>query len=255
MADKKIQVVSLQTDVTDHASAVETIAALNGGYVCVATVHMVMEAYDDAEFAAKVNAADLAVPDGMPLLWMQKLRGAKEAKRVRGNDLMLGLFEHAEKNGLKVGFYGGHDKTLKALYERAKTDYPALKIVYTYSPLFRPLTAIEDAAITDEINKAAPDILFVGLGCPKQENWMAAHRDRVGAVMIGVGAAFDFYAGNLKEAPRWLSNIGLEWLFRLFMEPKRLWRRYLILNPRFMWLAVKQLMRRGDTETRGRGGR
>lgn len=244
MASKKIRVISLQTDVTDHASAVEYIAALKGGYVCVATVHMVMEAHDDAEFASRVNAADLVVPDGMPLLWMQRKQGAKEAQRVRGNDLMLALFGYAEKNGLKVGFYGGRDKTLKAIYEGAGKDYPNLKIVYTYSPLFRPLTALEDAAITDDINKAAPDILFVGLGCPKQENWMAEHRDRVGAVMIGVGAAFDFYAGNLKEAPRWMSNIGLEWLFRLAMEPKRLWRRYLILNPRFMWLAMRQLMRK-----------
>jgi N-acetylglucosaminyldiphosphoundecaprenol N-acetyl-beta-D-mannosaminyltransferase len=253
VANKKIRVIGLNTDVTDHASVVEAIAALKGGYVCVATVHMVMEAYDDPEFAGKVNAADLIVPDGMPLLWMQKLQRAREAKRVRGNDLMLALFEHAEKEGLKVGFYGGRDETLKALYERAGRDYPGLKIVYTYSPLFRPLTAIEDAAITDDLNKAGPDILFVGLGCPKQENWMAAHRDRVGAVMIGVGAAFDFYAGNVKEAPRWMSNIGLEWLFRLAMEPKRLWRRYVILNPRFMGLALRQLMRRGGAETRRRG--
>jgi N-acetylglucosaminyldiphosphoundecaprenol N-acetyl-beta-D-mannosaminyltransferase len=244
VANKKIRVITLQTDVTDHVSAVEAIAALKGGYVCVATVHMVMEAYDHPEFAAKVNAADLVVPDGMPLLWIQKRLGATEARRVRGNDLMIELMEYAEKNGLKLGFYGGYDKTLKALYERAGRDHPKLKIVYTYSPLFRPLTAIEDAAITDDINKAAPDILFVGLGCPKQENWMAAHRDRINAVMIGVGAAFDFYAGNLKEAPRWMSNIGLEWLFRLAMEPKRLWRRYLILNPRFMWLAMWQLMRK-----------
>jgi N-acetylglucosaminyldiphosphoundecaprenol N-acetyl-beta-D-mannosaminyltransferase len=244
VAKKQIQVLTLKTHVTDHAAAVKTIAALKGGYVCVATVHMVMEAHDDPEFAAKVNAADLVVPDGMPLLWVQKLQGAKEAKRVRGNDLMLALFEYAEKHGLKLGFYGGQDETLNGLYKRAGRDYPNLKIVYTYSPLFRPLTAIEDAAITDDISKSAPDILFVGLGCPKQENWMAEHRDRVGAVMIGVGAAFDFYAGNLKEAPRWMSNIGLEWLFRLAMEPKRLWRRYLILNPRFMWLAIRQLMQK-----------
>jgi N-acetylglucosaminyldiphosphoundecaprenol N-acetyl-beta-D-mannosaminyltransferase len=248
VANKKIRVISLQTDVTDQASAVRTIAALDGGYVCVATVHMVMEAYDDAEFRAKVNAAGLIVPDGMPLLWMQKRLGAPEAQRVRGNDLMIGLMAYAEKNGLKIGFYGGRDETLKALYKRAGLDYPGLKIVYTYSPLFRPLTEIEDAAITNDINAAAPDILFVGLGCPKQENWMAAHREKINAVMIGVGAAFDFYAGNLREAPRWMSNMGLEWLFRLAMEPKRLWRRYLILNPRFMWLATRQLMQKPARE-------
>lgn len=248
MANKKIRVISLQTDVTDHNAAVETIASMDGGYVCVATVHMIMEAYDDPAFAAKVNAAGLIVPDGMPLLWMQKRLGGTQAQRVRGNDLMIELMKHAEQTGLKLGFYGGKDSTLKALKERATREYPDLNIAYSYSPLFRPLTEAEDAAITHDINSAAPDILFVGLGCPKQENWMAAHRDRINAVMIGVGAAFDFYAGNLKEAPRWMSNIGLEWLFRLAMEPKRLWRRYLILNPRFMWLALKQTIESGKVK-------
>lgn len=246
MVETKIKVVSLETNVCDHASAVEKIAGLvgTGGYVCVATVHMVMEAHDDPAFAAKVNSADLIVPDGMPLLWMQKLQGAKEAQRVRGNDLTLELCKYAEENGLTVGFYGGAPEVIEAIKTRAAQDFPKLKIVYAFSPPYRELSAEEDAEITTQINTAAPDILFVGLGCPKQENWMAAHREKVTAVMIGVGAAFDFYAGNLKEAPPWLSNIGLEWLFRLAMEPKRLWRRYVILNPRFVLLAVEQLLGR-----------
>lgn len=244
MDEGKIKVVSLNTDVCDHKSAVGKIAGLvgTGGYVCVATVHMVMEAYDEPAFAAKVNASDLIVPDGMPLLWMQKAQGAKEAQRVRGNDLTLELCKYAEENSLSVGFYGGAPEVIEAIKTRAVRDFPNLNIAYAYSPPYRELSDDEDAEITSEINAAAPDILFVGLGCPKQENWMAAHREKVSVVMIGVGAAFDFYAGNLKEAPRWLSNLGLEWLFRLAMEPKRLWRRYVILNPRFILLAVEQLL-------------
>lgn len=242
MDKKQIPVLTLKTDVCDHASAVNTIAWLNRGYVCVATVHMVMEAYDDPAFARKVNAADLVVPDGMPLVWMQKLQGAKGASRVRGNDLTINVCRYAAENGLKVGFYGGRQEVLDGIRKRASLDFPGLEIAYTYAPPFRELTAEEDAQIVDDINSARLEFLFVGLGCPKQENWMAAHDGQIVPVMIGVGAAFDFYAGNLKEAPRWLSNIGLEWLFRLAMEPRRLWRRYLILNPRFILLAVEQLL-------------
>jgi N-acetylglucosaminyldiphosphoundecaprenol N-acetyl-beta-D-mannosaminyltransferase len=242
VAKKQIQVLTLKTDVCDHASAVETIAAMDGGYVCVSTVHMVMEAQDNPEFAEKVNAASLTVPDGMPLVWMQKLQGAGDASRVRGNDLTINLCRYAAENGLKVGFYGGRPGVLEAIRERAGRDFGGLEIVYTHAPPFRELTTEEDAEIVADINNAAPDILFVGLGCPKQENWMAAHRGRIDAVMIGVGAAFDFYAGNLREAPRWLSSIGLEWLFRLAMEPRRLWRRYLVLNPRLILLAIEQLL-------------
>ena len=245
---KKLQIIDLNTDVCDHESAVETIAALDGGYVCVATVHMVMEAHDDPEFAARVNAADLVVPDGMPLVWMQKRLGAGQASRVRGNDLTINLCRYAEGAGMSVGFYGGRQEVLEAIKARAARDFPKLNIAYAYAPPFRALSEEEDAKVVTEINEAAPDILFVGLGCPKQENWMAAHRGEVKAVMVGVGAEFDFYAGNLREAPRWLSNIGLEWLFRLAMEPRRLWRRYLVLNPRFMWLAARQLMGRKNLQ-------
>jgi N-acetylglucosaminyldiphosphoundecaprenol N-acetyl-beta-D-mannosaminyltransferase len=244
---KKIQIIDLKTDVCDHESAVRTIAALDGGYVCVATVHMVMEAHDDPEFAAKVNAAELVVPDGMPLVWMQKRLGAQEASRVRGNDLTINLCRYAEGAGMSVGFYGGRQEVLEAIEARADRDFPTLKIAYAYAPPFRKLSEEEDAKVVAGIERSAPDILFVGLGCPKQENWMAAHRGEVKAVMVGVGAAFDFYAGNLREAPRWLSNLGLEWLFRLAMEPRRLWRRYLVLNPRFMWLAARQLRKSGKS--------
>lgn len=241
-----VRVVSLNTDVLDHDLAVERVADLvrkgDGGYVCFSTVHMVMEAHDSPDFAAKVNGADMIVPDGMPIVWMQKVTGDRSPTRVRANDLMMLLCRHASAHGLKVGFYGGTQAVIDAIVERAGRDFQDLKIVYAFSPPFRPLTEEENERVTREINTAAPDILFMGLGCPKQENWMAEHRENVKAVMLGVGASFDFFAGNVRESPDWLGRLGLEWLYRLTQEPRRLWRRYLILNPRFMALAVRQLI-------------
>ncbi|MFN6962615.1 MAG: WecB/TagA/CpsF family glycosyltransferase [Pyrinomonadaceae bacterium] len=242
------RVVSLDVCVTDIDRTVAALAGLarsgRGGYVCFSTVHMVMESFDSAEFGARVNGADLVVPDGMPLVWMQKLQGRRDASRVRANDLMMRLMEYAARNGMKVGFYGGRQDVIDAICRRAAAELPDLEVVYAYSPPFRPLTADEDRRIVEEINAADPDFLFMGLGCPKQENWMAEHRDRLRAVMLGVGASFDFYAGNVKESPEWLGRLGLEWLFRLTQEPRRLWRRYLILNPRFVWHAARQLLGR-----------
>lgn len=241
----KKRVVSLFPNVCDHTSAIRKIVELvknGGGYVCFSTVHMVMESRDNPTYAAKVNAADLIVPDGMPMVWMQKLQGAKNAARVRANDLMILLCEYAANNNLSVGFYGGKQSVIDAILEKTRKTLPDLRVAYAYSPPFRPLTEAEDAAIVATINEKKPDLLFMGLGCPKQENWMAAHRKQISAVMLGVGASFDFYAGNVKESPAWLGKFGLEWLFRLTQEPKRLWRRYLILNPRFMWLALRQLL-------------
>lgn len=244
---ERVRVVSLFPNVVSRDSAIQKINHLvkggNGGYVCFSTVHMVMESHDNPEYGAKVNGADVIIPDGMPLVWMQKLQGAKNANRLRANDLMILLCAFAEKNNLTVGFYGGQQTVIDAILERAQIDFPKLKIVYAFSPPFRPLTESEDAEITAEINLKKPVLLFMGLGCPKQENWMAAHKNKVKSVMLGVGASFDFYAGNVKESPEWLGKLGLEWLFRLTQEPKRLWRRYLILNPRFMWLAMRQLLK------------
>lgn len=239
------RVVSLLPDVCSHQKTIAKIAELvekeNGGYVCFSTVHMVMESYDDAEFAEKVNGADYIVTDGMPIVWMQKLQGKKSATRVRANDLMILLCEYAEKSGLKIGFYGGRQEVIDTILERAEKDFPNLEIVYAFSPPFRALTEEEDAEIVKNIKNSGAQILFVGLGCPKQENWMAAHKNSFPAIMLGVGASFDFYAGNIKESPEWMGKLGLEWLYRLTQEPKRLWKRYIILNPRFMGLAMLQL--------------
>jgi N-acetylglucosaminyldiphosphoundecaprenol N-acetyl-beta-D-mannosaminyltransferase len=246
---ERARVVSLDTTVINIDDAIYRIVEMARGhesrYVCFSTVHMVMESHDDAEFGAKVNAADMIVTDGMPLVWMQRRQGRREGGRVRANDLMTQLCEVAARENIKVGFYGGRQEVIDAMVARAKKELPGLQIAYAYSPPFRPLTAEEDAQITEEIKNSGAQILFMGLGCPKQENWMAAHRGKIPAVMLGVGASFDFYAGNVKESPQWLQNIGLEWLYRLTQEPRRLWYRYLILNPRFMFLAAMQLFLKG----------
>lgn len=243
---ERARVVSLDTTVINIDDAINRIVEMaranESRYVCFSTVHMVMESHDDPEFGAKVNAADMVVTDGMPLVWMQHRQGRTEGGRVRANDLMTRICEVAAKENLRVGFYGGRQEVIDAIVERAKRELPDLQITYAYSPPFRLLTDDEDAQITEEIKTSGAQILFMGLGCPKQENWMAAHRGRISAVMLGVGASFDFYAGNVKESPQWLQDIGFEWLYRLTQEPKRLWRRYIILNPRFMWLAAKQLL-------------
>ncbi|MCA1590719.1 MAG: WecB/TagA/CpsF family glycosyltransferase, partial [Acidobacteria bacterium] len=249
---ERIRVVSLAPDVLDEQKAIAKVDQLirtgQGGYVCLATVHMVMESVDSEEFAAKVNGADMIVPDGMPIVWMQKFQGNRHAKRIRGNDLMIGLCSHAEKNGYKVGFYGGKQEVIDSILKRAEHDFPQLSIAYAYSPPFRPLTAGERERVIGEIRDADPHILFVGLGCPKQENWMAENRGRLRAVMLGIGASFDFFAGNLEESPPWVARLGLEWLFRLWQEPKRLWRRYIILNPRFIFRAGLQLAGLGKAD-------
>ncbi len=215
---RRHRVVSLDVDQVTHDSAVERVVRLaksgRGSYVCFGTVHMVMESHDSPEFAARVNAADMIVPDGMPMIWMQRLQKAAHPERVRANDLMMLLMAAAEKERLKVGFYGGRSEVIDAIVDRAKREHPLLQIAYAYSPPFRPLNAEEDADITRQINDSGTQILFMGLGCPKQENWMAGHRDRLNCVMLGVGASFDFYAGNVKESPAWLGRLGLEWLYR-----------------------------------------
>lgn len=252
--EERVPIVSLRINVGNCESVTERIGemieAKAGSYICFSTVHMVMESHDDPVYGAKVNSADMVVPDGMPLVWMQRLQGIKNPGRVRANDLMIRIFEWAENKGLSVGFYGGRQEVLDAILRRVAGEYPGLKIAYAYSPPFRALTGEEDKAVITEINEKRPDILFMGLGCPKQENWMAKHRGDLESVMLGVGASFDFYAGNIPEAPEWLQRLGLEWLFRLSREPKRLWRRYLILNPRFMMLAISQLsgFRKFDVE-------
>lgn len=218
--------------VTNHAK----------GYVCVANVHMLMEAHDSKSFQDMVNRADLVVPDGMPLIWLMRLKGQKGQQRVYGPTLMLKLLDAASHENIPVGFYGGTPEVLDILIEKMQLRYPGLNVGYSFSPPFSEMSDEEDEKLVERINGSDAGILFVGLGCPKQEIWMADHREKINAVMIGVGAAFDFNAGAKRQAPVWMQRVGLEWLFRFLTEPRRLWKRYLYHNPRFIVLAFADLM-------------
>lgn len=211
--------------------------------VGVATVNNVMESHDDPTFRAVMNRCDLVTPDGMPLVWALSLLGVRAATRVCGPELTPRLLARAEELGIRVGFYGGDPRTIAALRGVVATRWPALEVAYEHSPPFRPLTSAEDDEIVEAITRAGVQLLFVGLGCPKQERWMDDHRARLPLVSIGVGAAFDFLAGSKRQAPRFLQRIGLEWAFRLASEPRRLWRRYLKQNPRFIALFASQVVR------------
>jgi N-acetylglucosaminyldiphosphoundecaprenol N-acetyl-beta-D-mannosaminyltransferase len=211
-------------------------------YICVATVNNVMEAHDACKFQEIMNAADVVTSDGMPLVWGLRLLGDTNATRVYGPDLTPLVLATAETNQLPVGFYGGSPSTLARLQNVVANRFPNLRIAYAYSPEYRPLTPEEDSRIIRDINASGARILFIGLNTPKQEYWMAAHIGKVHTVMIGVGAAFDFIAGTKRQAPRWMMRIGMEWFFRLLTEPKRLWKRYLKHNPRFVVLFALQLL-------------
>jgi len=212
-------------------------------YVCVASVHMVMEAFDSEPFRRIVNQADLVTPDGRPLLWTLDGLGVRSADQVRGTDLTVSVLEHAARRGVPVGLYGGTPELLDSFSEIARARHPGIRIVSRIAPPFRPLTAEEDELFTDELMNSGARIILVGIGCPKQERWMAAHKGRLPAVMIGVGAAFDFYTGRMRQAPRWMQKSGLEWTFRLASDPGRLWKRYARHNPRFLALCAMQLGR------------
>lgn len=240
-------ILGMRVDATNYNKAtnqvIQWVKNNESRYVCIANVHMTMEAYDNPEFQKVVNSADMVTPDGMPLVWTLRRLGIKIDDRVYGPTLMLHVCEAAEKHGIPIGLYGGSSETLEALKKNLKNKYTNIKIVYSYSPPFRSLTPEEDQQIVTDINALGVKILFVGLGCPKQEYWMNSHQKQFKLVMLGVGAAFDFHAGKIKQAPRWMQNIGIEWLFRLIMEPKRLWKRYLKHNPRFVVLIILQLFK------------
>ena len=240
------RVVSFGVDRLSKAGVLEAVEQLavrrQSSYVCVANVHMVMEAFDDEDFRSVVSDADLVVPDGMPLVWVMRMAGVKGQQRVRGPDLMPQLCGLAVERRLKVGFIGGREDVLKSLCAKLRQDFDGIEIVYAYSPPFRSLSEDEKSEIIANINESGANILFVGLGCPKQERWMASHRGRVSAVMLGVGAAFDLYSGAIRQCPLWLQRVGLEWVYRLKEEPRRLAGRYFKHNPRFVWLAARQLL-------------
>jgi N-acetylglucosaminyldiphosphoundecaprenol N-acetyl-beta-D-mannosaminyltransferase len=236
-----VDLVNLETSLTK----VEHLAALKkGAYVCVSNVHMCMETFDCHEFKAVVNNADLVIPDGRPISWAQKLLGHKNAEQVRGQDIMNELCRVSGVKNLNIGLYGGSSDTLlEQVISKLKQSYPNINITFSYSPPFRPLTSNEDNTLVSNINHSGVNVLFVGIGCPKQEIWMAEHKEQLNCVMLGVGAAFDFIAGSKNHAPKWMQKFGLEWLFRLCSEPSRLWKRYFKQNPRFIYYFSKKFIK------------
>ena len=249
------RVVGMRVDASNYHDVVRRLMCWAreplGRYVCVANVHMTMEANDNPGFKQLVEGANLVLSDGMPLVWALRWLGIPDASRVYGPDLMLALCEAAARDGVPIGLQGGRPEELLPLRRNLEARFPGLEIAYAGSPPFRPPSDEEDAATVDAIVASGARLLFVGLGCPKQETWMAAHRDRLPLVQVGVGAAFDFHAGRVRQAPAWIRSAGLEWLFRMVMEPRRLARRYLRHNPRFVVRLARQLWSRRRELTAG----
>jgi len=205
------------------------------GYICVTGVHGVSEAQSDPEFRQILNRAFLCTPDGMPLVWVGRWLGQKQMDRVYGPDLLLAVMELSEKNGWRHFFYGGANGTAEILKRKLLERFPKLQIVGTYEPPFRPLNQQELQELQEQIRLARPDMMWVGLSTPKQERFMADYLNQLEVtLMCGVGAAFDFHAGKVRQAPRWMQRAGLEWFFRLCCEPRRLWKRYFKNNPLFV---------------------
>ena len=241
----RVNVLGVGVSAINMAQALETIEGwISRGdrrYVCVSGVHGIMESQADPLLRDIHNSAGLVTPDGMPLVWLSRMHGHEHVERVYGPDLMLALCGRSESRGYRHFLYGGAGDVPALLTAGLRQRFPRLDIVGSYSPPFRPLTEEEDAEVVRMINESGADIVWVGLSTPKQERWMREHVGRIeAAALIGVGAAFDFHAGVKKQAPRWMQRNGLEWLFRLGSEPRRLWKRYLINNPRFVYGVLLQ---------------
>ena len=230
-------------NLTEVARAIVDFAVEgSGGYVCVPAVHMVVTARRNAGLMSVMQGARLVASDGMPIVWALRRQGFDYAERVAGPDLIWPLCELAAKEGLPVFFLGGSEKTLQALNNVIATQFPTLKVAGSFSPPMLPQKPVVDTALAERINSSGARIVFVGLGCPKQEFWMEAYTEQLSAILIGVGAAFDFTAGILPRAPLWMQKRGLEWLHRLVAEPRRLFKRDLVTNTLFCWyLAVERL--------------
>jgi N-acetylglucosaminyldiphosphoundecaprenol N-acetyl-beta-D-mannosaminyltransferase len=239
-------ILGVNVAVSSYDEAVQRALVWAGGResraLFFAAVHMIMEAVDDPAFLARLNRADGIFSDGMPLAWALRALGERAAQRLCGPDFTTAMLAAAEKAGVAVGFYGGSQSVLDSLLVAVRLRHPNLHVAFAESPPFRTLTREEDLAVVDRIVSSQARLLFVGLGCPKQENWIMEHMGRVPAVMLGVGAAFDFIAGSKRRAPRWMMRCGLEWGFRLASEPRRLAVRYLKHNPRFVLKFFGQLL-------------
>jgi N-acetylglucosaminyldiphosphoundecaprenol N-acetyl-beta-D-mannosaminyltransferase len=244
-----VEILGIPVSAIDMADALATIRGWIAGrqqqYVCVNTVNSVLAAFDDPQLAEVYENAGLVTPDGMPLVWISRARGHSRVRRVYGPDLMLACCDQLREHGVRHYLYGGADGVPELLAERLVSRFPGLEVVGAYSPPFRALTEEERARDIERINKTSPDIVWVGLGAPKQDHWMSLNREHIEApVLIGVGAAFDFHAGVKRQAPIWMRRTGLEWLFRLLSEPGRLAGRYIVGNSRFLRLIITEEFRR-----------
>jgi N-acetylglucosaminyldiphosphoundecaprenol N-acetyl-beta-D-mannosaminyltransferase len=250
-----VDVLGVPLALTDYERTLDwidaTVAMGGRGYVCVAATHTVMACQEDPELRAAVLASDLTVPDGQPLVWAMNALGHDLSHRVYGPELMARAFDRASRTGTRMYLYGGRSQAaLVQLALNLRRRYPGVRIVGGYSPPFRALSAGEIEGVIGDINASDADVVWVGIGVPKQEKWMAAVRDRIDApVLVGVGAAFDFHAGLVPQAPAWMQAAGLEWAYRLGREPRRLWRRYLRYNPRFVSGFARQWL--GTARPRG----
>jgi len=246
---KTISLLGVNVSRVDPVLAVqeifEWVTQKKRAYVCVAPAATLVDARRDPLYAAAVNAAGMVTPDGMPVVWLAQARGCKDIARTYGPDLMLAVCDQGQKLGLRHFFYGGTEDTLQKLERNLKGSYPQLIVAGSYAPPFRAEVWQEDQTVIDRINNAVPDIIWVGLGSPKQDLWMQKNRPLFDAsVIVGAGAAFDFCSGVKPQAPRWMMGCGMEWFFRLCSEPRRLWRRYLIGNSLFLIYVVQDLFRK-----------
>jgi N-acetylglucosaminyldiphosphoundecaprenol N-acetyl-beta-D-mannosaminyltransferase len=216
----------------------KNIKSLSGDYICVSNVHTTVTSYEDKDYCAVQNGGVMAIPDGGPLSSVGQRRGYKDMQRTTGPSYMGEILKVSVEKGYRHYFYGSTEETLEKLYQTLEREYPGIQIAGMYSPPFRPMTEEEDKAIVERINETKPDFVWIGLGAPKQERWMAAHQGKVVGLMVGVGAGFDYFAGNISRAPRWMQRSNLEWLYRLMQDPKRLFHRYWHTNTRFIWNAM-----------------
>ena len=216
----------------------KNIKELSGDYLCVSNVHTTVTSYDDPDYCAVQNGGIMAIPDGGPLSTVGRKRGFQNMERTTGPSYMGEILKLSAEKGYRHYFYGSTEETLEKLYQKLTASYPSIQIAGMYSPPFSPTTPEEDAAVVKRINETKPEFVWVGLGAPKQEKWMAAHQGVVEGFMVGVGAGFDYFAGNIERAPEWMQKCNLEWFYRLMQDPKRLFKRYLVTNTKFIWNAV-----------------
>lgn len=249
MVGLKVNILGVDTTAQTFNDAAQTIigwvARREKRYICTCTVYTVMRATEDAYTMDALQNADMVTADGMPLVWLQKRWGDPQAERVYGPDLMLEVCKQSAEIGARHYFFGGKPHVVETLSRELTTRFPKLQIVGSVSPMVTGTPIPVDAELVEGINATAPNIIWVGLGSPKQDQWMYAYRDAFpNSTLIAVGAAFDFLSGTIPQAPRWMQRSGTEWLFRLLQEPGRLWKRYLWYNPRFILAVLRQAMRR-----------